>query len=322
MITCAFTKLPISEMDKVVVIPLKEFNFKSETNHGVTPSVLYENTTDFVPFTLPIIGYYDESEGLVDIQKDSNTKVIENKYSMSIEDFLSIVFCHRNFNDSYSSLFKQFAKNKETFELFFKDQKKYFEHFGFIKEVDYIYKHTSLDDCLFFIEESQLKVTCMKNNEVVFKNQLSLEKTLENISKHFNIELNAEKDNIHLENLKGLSSMVIRYDVYEKFILNKSVLKDFFENGWIDFKETSKNAYLMIGASKLGVEFKCFENIIIYCDDFKDELKDKFYELLKIQSFMYKTGLYYYPNKQLIQDDYEILQELFEFQLNKLKEEM
>lgn len=354
MITCAFTKLPISEGDKVVVIPLKEFKFKSETNHGVTPPVMYENTSDFVPFTLPIIGHYDIVEGLVNIVKDSNTKIIENKYRMSIEDFLSIVFCSRNFNDSLSALFKQFAKNKETFELFYKDKKKYFEHFGFIKEADFIYKHESLKDCLFLINESEYKVTCTRNGNLVFENQLSLEKTLNNISKYFNTELNAREDNVFLNKLKGLSSMIIRYDVYQNFILNKNDFNDYFQEAWMDFNETSnranklknhllkevierlaaknekispgqyefllKSAYMMVGASKLGVELRGFENIIIYSDDFHDDLKDKFYQLLKNQFFMYRTGVSYYPNKRLNADELELLNELFEYKLKKIKE--
>ena len=72
---CGISSLSITSGDKVVLLPLRV----NDTHRGYLP---------YLPSTLPIFGTYDDYGGLEDIQEDANTKLIEEHFGITIQEFV------------------------------------------------------------------------------------------------------------------------------------------------------------------------------------------------------------------------------------------
>jgi phenylalanyl-tRNA synthetase alpha subunit len=81
------SKISIGEDEPIIYIPLEKsdiyINKFGNGHHGLTHPWAY-----YRPITLPIFGTYDGCDGLEDIIKNDNTKIIEKHFNMSIEDFV------------------------------------------------------------------------------------------------------------------------------------------------------------------------------------------------------------------------------------------
>lgn len=71
---CGISKIAITSGQECVLLPLK-------------PDNGYRTYMKWLPATLPIFGKYDDYGGIEDIVEDENTKLIENYFGVSIEDF-------------------------------------------------------------------------------------------------------------------------------------------------------------------------------------------------------------------------------------------
>ncbi len=73
---CGISQIAITAGNKCVLLPLKENN-----GDGYSP---------YIPATLPIFGEYDDYGGMEKIEKNESTKLIEEHFGISIEDFVKI----------------------------------------------------------------------------------------------------------------------------------------------------------------------------------------------------------------------------------------
>lgn len=74
---CGISNIAITAGNKCVLLPLKK-------KDG------YDSYLPYLPATLPIFGEYDDYGGMENIEKNSNTKLIEDHFGISIEEFVQI----------------------------------------------------------------------------------------------------------------------------------------------------------------------------------------------------------------------------------------
>jgi len=88
-VCCSISNLSIDAGDKIVFIPLIPNNYEGENLVGTQSNLIYANCY-FNPFSLPIIGQYDDYGSVELIEKNENTKVVGNMFNISIEDLLKL----------------------------------------------------------------------------------------------------------------------------------------------------------------------------------------------------------------------------------------
>lgn len=112
--TCMVTGMEInSRRGQVLYLPFKmnHNTFKEKRTldyEGKAQSFWKGGETLFTPYLLPIKGDYDTYGRLEEIVKDENSKAIEKHFGVSIDSFMKIVSCSREFGSTLSSLTKAF----------------------------------------------------------------------------------------------------------------------------------------------------------------------------------------------------------------------
>jgi len=109
---CGISQIAITAGRPCVLIPLKK-----EYNNTYLP---------YLPATLPIFGTYDDYGGIEDIEKDENTKLIEEHFDCTIEEFC-YYFTRGCIRDDEDDFPKKLKKNKEIkdWTFMFIDRKVY-----------------------------------------------------------------------------------------------------------------------------------------------------------------------------------------------------
>lgn len=96
---CETSKIAITAGDECVLLPIK----KNSGNNGYMP---------FIPATLPIFGDYNDYGGMENILENGNTKLIEEHFGITIEDFVILfVDGHLTYNRGEASEIKSRVKN-------------------------------------------------------------------------------------------------------------------------------------------------------------------------------------------------------------------
>lgn len=83
---CGISKIAITASQECVLLPIKK-------------NTKFMSYGDFVAATLPIFGKYDDYGGIEKIEEDENTKLIEEHFNCSIDDFCYF-FTRRNYDTS------------------------------------------------------------------------------------------------------------------------------------------------------------------------------------------------------------------------------
>lgn len=86
-VACAISKISIGCYEPVVYIPL-EMSKMYNTNLDNGEHLLIYPWHFYRPLTLPIIGKYNDYGDVEDVEKNDNTKIIEEHFNMKIEDFV------------------------------------------------------------------------------------------------------------------------------------------------------------------------------------------------------------------------------------------
>lgn len=164
-LSCGVTGLSITAGDKCVMLPITAnvSPFLSLNGPKVVPKAtmrtsayIVYNSDLWVPAMLPIHGEYDDYGGLEEIIEDDNTRVLEERYGLTIEEIISIICDGRNdLYDSYSETYEVFFGYKDEYEeLFsrrisiedaaelFEKRKKFIESLG-IKQCDITFQEDS-----------------------------------------------------------------------------------------------------------------------------------------------------------------------------------
>lgn len=110
---CGISQIAITSGQQCVLLPLK----KSQGNYYYS---------EYLPATLPIFGEYDDYGGIENVVKDENTKLIEEHFGCTIEDFCQFFTrgCVRDDEDDFP---KDLKKNEEMkgWTFMFIDRKVY-----------------------------------------------------------------------------------------------------------------------------------------------------------------------------------------------------
>lgn len=109
---CGISRITITAGRKCVFLPL------IESKH-------YSGDYDkYIPATLPIFGEYDDYGGIEGIEENENTKIIEDFYKCSIDDFCKFLTDNRrDYSDEYSDWNgKEYLKPLETFKYMWIDR--------------------------------------------------------------------------------------------------------------------------------------------------------------------------------------------------------
>lgn len=155
--TCSLSDLTIHSGDKCLLFPLLPTRFNSD-KHGVIkigPSSMFVSNEGaymfYVPMCFPIRGEYNDYGSIENIVKDENTKAIEERFKMSIEDFVSIITDGRkSMSDDFSDTFQQFAINKKLFDYNTHLNEKFLKSIGFevVNSKDKTFRHPEAEGFL------------------------------------------------------------------------------------------------------------------------------------------------------------------------------
>ena len=74
---CNISQIAITAGNKCVLLPIKE----NQGEYGYTP---------YIPATLPIFGKYNEYGGIEEIEENESTKLIEEHFGITIQEFANI----------------------------------------------------------------------------------------------------------------------------------------------------------------------------------------------------------------------------------------
>lgn len=111
---CGISNITINSRRKCIFLPL----VKNKS---------YEGYDKYIPATLPIFGEYDSYGSLENIVEDFNTKLIEDTYGCSIQEFVNfLVDGRREYGDKYSKWYeKEHLKPLENFNYMWIDGEVY-----------------------------------------------------------------------------------------------------------------------------------------------------------------------------------------------------
>lgn len=133
-LSCGVTGLSITAGDKCVMLPITAnvSPFLSLNGPKVIPKAtmrtsayIVYNSDLWVPAMLPIHGEYDDYGGLEEVVEDDNTRVLEERYGLTIEEIISIICDGRNdLYDSYSETYEVFFEHKDEYEELFSRRSK------------------------------------------------------------------------------------------------------------------------------------------------------------------------------------------------------
>lgn len=89
-ITCAFSGVPIDDCVEVVVIPIYQYKYATECG-------FYHNIFDlYRPYLHPINCFYLGDGVFSSVKEDFSTRKIEEKFNVTIDDFLDVITGHSN----------------------------------------------------------------------------------------------------------------------------------------------------------------------------------------------------------------------------------
>lgn len=113
-VICGISKLPISEGDSVVFIPLV---YNTTCQHsGVFNASLRGIRSFYSPATLPIFGTYDGCGRLENIEYNINTDLIHSCFSQSVDEFTKSAISGKGFDEKMPPLSGMFV-NREVYEF-------------------------------------------------------------------------------------------------------------------------------------------------------------------------------------------------------------
>lgn len=214
-VSCGISKMSIGLDDEVYVIPL----YKSAYAQNLSRKMMILSQEEiFAPLCFPIKGTYDEYGSIENIEKNKNTKIIENYFKLKIEDFINII-CDSRGNDLYDSYCKihEILFNKKDLKYLKKDVSlnDFFKHFGF-KENNKTYER---DNIIFDISEGETNkyVKLIYNNE---ETKIFCDYGLNDSSFKYSIlSIFSEKTNNYLGVKKGYENIVkILLNTYIMFV--------------------------------------------------------------------------------------------------------
>ena len=218
-VACGVSRLSINYGDKCVLIPLT-VSYKNKYNQiPLSPSIIgYDEM--FVPFCFPIKGTYDDYGSIENIEKDENTKAIEDYFGFSIEDFVELVTDGRyDVYDTFSKFCTMFYGNIDNLGYNY-DVATFLTELGFNRK-----KSSYLLDkkCNIVLGEKEFSVTFIPQEKTISYRNGSKRDFLRDYYKFFKEYIGVSKENIEkLKIFSQMSGMFVLRDVYDFYALNRT----------------------------------------------------------------------------------------------------
>jgi len=115
------TGIEIDSREKVLFLPFKQnhdsYKKNKEIEFQANPQSFLESVDYlFSPYLLPICGTYDTYGRIEDIERNENVEAIEAHFGISIDAFIHILTCSREFGSSLSELSTHFL-SRNVFDI-------------------------------------------------------------------------------------------------------------------------------------------------------------------------------------------------------------
>jgi hypothetical protein len=326
-VACSISNISIDGGDPIVFIPLLPNACQVNENgeHVLNPGTQITGIDDlFIPFCLPIQGFYNEYGSLERIIEDENTKAIESFFGITIKEFVDCAVCMRDETDRYGDIFKSYALDTSYFSHL---DDAFFTAFGFEKSADYYYLSNFPFKVRFHeIENPSFRkyhFTITNNDDEVVVDyegqdrEEEIQKAFFRLTGHY---INyAEKDQEKINLLKQMSGMFIHGDMFAKLteIPDKNLLQAYekFQAEVERYKNIDNEFAVMGMLSKELVEktfnpwgeyhggpftayfrdWKYFSNI--YQEPLNQgHLRDEFASYMSFYHLMYSGNRFFFPN--------------------------
>jgi len=134
-VACSISNLSIEYGDEVYLLPLTPGFNKLREGHFLEPqSSLIYPTYHFTPFSLPILGYYDDYGRIDSIREDDNTEILEKFFETSINNIVRLLTNQRKISYSESEACKIYGRDREIVSGSQKLTSSWLIKFGFTKK--------------------------------------------------------------------------------------------------------------------------------------------------------------------------------------------
>jgi len=183
-VVCSISNLSIHHGTKVAFIPLlrsdySKYSFGKQVSHEIKAKTqLIHQNEYFTPLTLPIFGEYNDYGSLENIEKNDHTKMIEQFFDISIEQFMEFLTERRNLMDFHTDFSKKYAVHGELvsspefeFDEFFlitlgfhKEEKGYQ-----FRKMDYLVEITESEQLGFTIKDDKGKLLYQSKSREIKK---------------------------------------------------------------------------------------------------------------------------------------------------------
>lgn len=291
-VACSVSNISISSGTKIAFIPLlpaemnetigRKYNhFKLKPGYVfLEPSsnwVSNEGAYQFYkPFSLPIIGYYNDYGGIESIEENITSKVISEYFGISIEEFVDCIGSQRDDYDYFSSVFNSYFSidKKLLSEYSVKFDENWMVNIGFTKLEDgtFQYKGQSFYVSLHSVEankdrhrqagfgyeilSAKDKKSLKKNSDTYDIRKKFLQEYLEVSGYRIGYKEEAQEK---IKFLKKLSGMFVHYDIYE--FMAKNTFSEYSmklnAGSWLVDADLNEDSL-----RKLGFKFRCKDETI------------------------------------------------------------
>jgi hypothetical protein len=326
-VACGISNLSINAGDPVVFIPLIPPTYR---HHGFTNCIIDNitgtNTSNLIysncmfdPFCFPIKGTYNDYGGIENIERDINTDVVSDFFSLDIAIIIDIIFETRNINDKSSILHEKFALhnfNDDIDNIFSPD---FLIDMGFIqtsKKNHYVFPDKKSKFCIYFdIDEKVCDI--ITNDRViscdVFRyngKELFLNELFELYNYHFNVSYDNQ---IIVNILSSMAGMFIHRYVYDamihadqRFVYNK-INVDIFDKQFDEARDKLIASSQKCELDSYGLyDFKnsifdgAFSNWYFFSKMYVPKIidgsiKQIIVDYIKFSRIMYSTNHFFFP---------------------------
>lgn len=222
-VSCGISRLSINYGDRCALLPLIRSPYnKNGVIESTSMFVGYE--TIFQPFCFPIFGTYDDYGSLEKIEKDSNTKAIEEYLGMSIENYVSLITDGRNnVYDKFSNYCTILYDNPQNLDYDY-DIKTFLKEIGFVNKDG---KYVIEEKCEVIIDGDNFNVIFLVNS--INKSYYKYDKNhfLQDYFKLYDEYLGISEENLKkLKIISQTSAMFMLRDVYDFYALNQTDKQD------------------------------------------------------------------------------------------------
>lgn len=291
-VACSISNISINSGTKIAFIPLLPSEMSENigrryNNFKLSPGYVYlppssnwvsnEGAFQFYkPFSLPIIGRYNDYGGIEDIDENITSKVIKDYFGISIEDFVDCVGNSRTEYDYFSPIFNAYFEvdKKLLSDYSTKFNENWMKKMGFTKNQEGLFQFEEQPYLvsLFAVKADEKKhrqagfgyeIISLSDKKSLKKNSDTYDNRERFLSDYLSISdyyIGYKKDcQDKIKLMKKMSGMFVHYDIYE--FMSKNTFSEYSMNldagSWVSDADLNEHSL-----KKLGFVFRCEDKSI------------------------------------------------------------